>query len=1161
MRPEKLLARLDAVRRRIRWLLVLDGAGTTLILLLAAIGVAVVLDYLLWLPGPARLVIAVAVASGALATLWLRVGRPATARIGLGEVAGRIDARLREFDDRLASAVFLCEAPSAASPAMIEHVVRQAERDSERISAATLTRSRRSLTLAAVAALLVLLMAGIGLTAPQFVETGLARYLQPFGAVQWPRTVCIVPVSADARRPIGGWFEARARIERGWDEGLRVFLCTENPQGRRERHAMTYDARTGEYYHPLKDLRTNLTYWFEAGDDSTADRGGRFQIAVVPRPAVVLAELTLTPPSYADASQTRTLLLSDEPVQAVEGTRARLVVQTNKPLQPGPNRQDAATLERPDGSQSAMAALDESGKRFAAEFGMSRGGSMTVRLVDQFGFDNLDGQSYALVVREDEPPHVVILEPQTSLQVTPSARVRLAVSADDDYGIARLGVEVRLGMAATSQPSTLSLTDRMNVRRNGGRVVAAAEYPWNLGPMSLKPGDVVTYRAMARDNFALDGRRHPPAHSGEMQLRVVSPEELINRLREEALLLKNAVRELLGGQEAARDEVGTVEDEMDTKQGLNEAERQAVTGVAGEQNRLAGRAQYLSRRFDDLVERLTANRAKDDDLDRQGRRAAEQLRSVAGGPMREAAETLHRSTQLAAPKEQTEAMARADKAQQLAIAELRSLLAGMERWGSFQDAVRQLQQILDQQERQTDATGRLAERTLGRTPEQLDVKLKASLKQRTREQQQLAKDFDGLEQKMNRLVESIRRNDPAAAEAMAEAIRAAQDSGPPRAMRQAAEAIKQNQMARAKTSQREAENALREMLAKLQARKSESLKVLSKRLQDAVDKVQSLLADQRKLLEETEQLARDKDARQREQLARRQRGLARASSTIARDVDKLQGASGPSRDLNRAGQKMDQATGDLSQGDAEKAAQREKEAIERLEDALETLQKLRDEAEAKKANQSLSAVADEIRAIRQEQAGIHTRLGEVVDRRQKGQELTRADLRRLDKMGTEERGIQQKTSKVRARMDGAPVYAWVLEQIGVDMGRLAERMERRQADTESGRLAESILERLDYLIAGLDLEPPEDKQEQDKFAEGGGGGGQAGKVKPVPTVAELLVLKSLQADLNRRTQRADLERQMADEPTEQQLERIRTLGDEQKRIRALAERIIQGARR
>ncbi len=65
--------------------------------------------------------------------------------------------------------------------------------------------------------------------------------------------------------------------------------------------------------------------------------------------------------------------------------------------------------------------------------------------------------------------------------------------------------------------------------------------------------------------------------------------------------------------------------------------------------------------------------------------------------------------------------------------------------------------------------------------------------------------------------------------------------------------------------------------------------------------------------------------------------------------------------------------------------------------------------------------------------------------------------------------------------------------------------------------------------------------------------------KPVPTIAELLVLKGMQADINVRTERLHRSLDVQD-PTERQLRRLRTIGDDQNEVRRLTDLVTQRAR-
>ncbi len=1166
MPDPELLDRLARLRRRIRLLLLLDGAGLTVVA--AALGglAAVALDYAVWLPGEVRVAVGASICGTLAWVLWRRILRPVVTRIDLGEVAGVLDARFDDLHDRLASAVGFMRRRAApgTSEAMVRRVVTQANDDVQRLPLTSVVRWRRPMWTAVVAVAAVGATAGVGAAAPWFVRTGLQRYLEPFGPVEWPRRVRVEPVTGDATRPTGGWFETRARIVRGQDPSLRVYVHARWTGGRRERFGMTYDARTDQYFHPFRDLHDNVDYWFEAGDDATLDREGAHRITVVPRPAVLEARLTLTDPPYVKDTEPRTLVLQEASVAGVAGSRARLAILTNKPLTTGEQGQADATLTVPGGQKLTMAPADTSGRRFEAAFVARRSGTLSVRTVDEHGFDNRGGTSYALSVRDDEPPHVVIVEPQAVTEVTPAASVATVISADDDFGLTRVALAASVDRTKADRPTEFDLTEHMRVRRTPGRSVGSIAWRWNLRSMALEPGDVVTYRASAWDNYELSGRRHPPGQSAEMRLKVISAKQLADRVRDELMLFKTVLRGMLTAQEAAQDEAETVRGAMDRQKGLSEEQRESLGQLAGRQSRLASRAKHLAGRFGDLVKRLDANASDDRDVRERSTEASQRLGSLAAGAMPRAAEGLQQAGQAKAASEQRQALTAAEKHQEAAAEALRTLLAGMDRWGDFQDVVRHIQQVLDEQERRTESTSRLGRQTLGRQVDELPTKLAAELKQQARQQERLGEDLDRLKQNMARLAEAIRKSDPAAAGALDDAGQAAESGQVARRIGEAAAAIRQNRMAQAQTAQRSVETALRDMFSRLERRQMEQLEVLSKRLKGAVEKVRTLIEDQTKLLAETRGLkGRPDEAAEGERLARRQEGLARAAGAIADEVAKVDGASRPARGVRRGGGRMTRAANRLDQGQHDQAAAEQTEAVKQLTEALETLEKLRAQAEAEMAGKTIQAIAKEIKALRDEQVTLNQRLDGLVQVRSKGRELTRIELRRLDRLGARQRELAGTLEQLRRRVQTAPVYDWVMRLIGVDMGGLADRVDQRLLDAESNRLAGGILERLGHLLAGLEQERPKDLEEKDQFAEGGGGGQGSGATrdKPVPTVAELVVLKAMQVELNRRTRRAELEQQLTDRVSERQLGELRQLGQEQEQIRALTRRIVQGAKR
>src|SRR5438034_2445173 len=136
--PTVLLGSLEGVKRKVRVLSVLYGAGIVLasavILLLAVVG----LDYLLNLPAVPRLIVMI-LAIGVLGcALYRWIALPLMARLNIRDVAGRLETAFPQFNDRLRSTVDFLGGQVPGSEFMKQRVVGEA---SELASSVNLSRA------------------------------------------------------------------------------------------------------------------------------------------------------------------------------------------------------------------------------------------------------------------------------------------------------------------------------------------------------------------------------------------------------------------------------------------------------------------------------------------------------------------------------------------------------------------------------------------------------------------------------------------------------------------------------------------------------------------------------------------------------------------------------------------------------------------------------------------------------------------------------------------------------------------------------------------------------------------------------------------------------------------------------------------------------------
>ena len=107
-------------------------------------------------------------------------------------------------------------------------------------------------------------------TAPDWVRTGLYRYIDPFGAVEWPRRVEIVPLTAAESVAMGESVTVRMAVQRGLHDRLRAIVQLREPNGEVSVRTAQRDSDS-TFFATIDAVTSDLEYWFEAGDASTAE--------------------------------------------------------------------------------------------------------------------------------------------------------------------------------------------------------------------------------------------------------------------------------------------------------------------------------------------------------------------------------------------------------------------------------------------------------------------------------------------------------------------------------------------------------------------------------------------------------------------------------------------------------------------------------------------------------------------------------------------------------------------------------------------------------------------------------------------------------------------------------------------------------------------------
>ncbi|MGE3109440.1 MAG: hypothetical protein AB7G11_15515 [Phycisphaerales bacterium] len=903
--------------------------------------------------------------------------------------------------------------------------------------------------------------------------------------------------------------------------------------------------------------KVELEYWFETDDDATAPA----RVLLVEPPAITHASLSLTPPLYyiaggdpalASAYPVSPRLIdlgggADEraaPRPILRGSRVELTLALNKPL-PGAagdpvewaratlGSDIASILQRAQCASSADAASSSlTDRELAVRWIMDQPVNVQVNLLDEHGIGNVETYGYRFDALEDKPPQASVTLPIEDKTVLPTASLDLRAEGRDDIGLTSVALWQQIarppadssGVPAEPVSDAAPIATQQaspSVASPGPDYAGAFSVPGSLPPrldvgarldlgtLSVVPGDEVWLTARAADAYELQGDTHPTTVSSIRRLRIISQEQFIEQVWAELAGVRRAAIAMAEDQQRLRSETAR-----------NAEASRLERSQAAISDRIAREGQALA----SVESRMQENGLRDPEMQEILRDAKDAL-DDAGKSSVQAAQNLtqakQREQQSGSPDADSRDAAQADqKDTQESLEQLAERLdQGQDLW-SMKRAV---EKLLQDQKDLKAKTADIGRQTTGRRPSDLTAPERESLQQASQEQQGLAQRAAEAIQKMMDAEQNLRKNDPAAADAMNQATRQAQRDQLQQKMEQAAQQVQQNQTNTAQSQQQQAIESMEQMLDQLQNTAKNRDEVLRRQLATLIESLEALIRDQEGQLDAlTEALVKGDP-----KAAGLDRGMVRLHQNTLGVLDEARRAA---REIAPVADLIDEAAAAQQQAvialraepiKADQAQQSEVASLDKLKEAKELAEKLdrearnrqtqRQRAELKKAY--AEALTQQL-ALRQETDAL---VGVEATRR------TRAEARTL---GERQRAIQDSLAKLESQskeLSDAVMFSFAHKRLDDSMGRAATTLADGVADRVVTRNQDSAVRILQALIEALDQKKDDDdqfRQQQDQ-QQGNGNQNQNGRVPLVPDSAQVKLLRLMQQETLDLTREAD----------------------------------------
>lgn len=1103
----------------------------TLAVVIAAVFVLVVLDFVLRLPRPVRVLHLAALGYGGY-VLVRRVLMPALRFRPRGaEIALRIEraedaARAR---DRLASGLELGAGGSGGdglAAAMTREAAREADSVASELTGRRFVSSKAAGRAGMVLAATLLVVSAAGLFRPQLAGIGLTRTLWPFAGTAWPKRTVVADATGLEMHPIGEALPMRAVLTRthlspGNTEVVAFYrVISGGEAGARQRVVLTSQQRResvggaeGELFERLIEPAgvlaegDEIEYWFETEDNRTESA----RVRLAERPRVTRITATVTPPAYAAEVRGSFLAVEDlavsrdsggvavvQPVLAGSSFAIRLT--TNK----------AASLATGAGDASAGAVLPEGWTReddrtlvYAGVAGERT--RVDVELLGEDGLVSTEPVAVVLQVTSDAPAAVTITDPPYDESVLATASIGLRAEARDDLGMRWLALERQSAVPPAGSegavPEGADDAVRLGAVEAGegdSALALSVEASLDLASIGVRAGDEVWLTAVGRDIFAEpeDPEADPRViRSAVRRLRIIDEATFVSQIQGELAGVRRAAIEI----DAAQSDVGAA-----VEAGEEDAQRVRAERQASLTDRLDAQRGAIQR----LGARTQRNGLDDDTLAGMLDDAAALLREATEAS-EEATSALERSE--SAPEAATEAEA----AQGQVRENLESLISMLDQGQDNWVARRTVEGLLAEQRELAAATQALGDQTMGRSREQLSQEELTELERIAERQRDAAERARRALDSLAERAEALERFDAAQAEAMSQAARRGRQERVEQQMREAASQVDQNQTRAAAQGQQAAAEALEQMLEDIDSADEARDEALRRVLASVLDSLESLIDEQEAQIDA---LAITQDDGALPALAD---PMVRLASNTLGLLDEI----GPQRDLasvvsliGLAADAQERAVGALREGSRDSADDAERESLSKLQDARMEAERLEEQAQDRESARKRAELRTAYRELLEQQVAIVTDTQPMVD-----VELDRRARAQVRALGQRQGGVGESLTALRdatEELAEATVFDLAHRRIESASRAAEEKLLGGTADGDVVRRQASIVRLLQSLLAALaeENQPPGASEQQ---AGGGGGGGSGGETPIVPEIAELKLLRAMQAEAMEWTRNLD----------------------------------------
>ncbi len=1010
------------------------------------------------------------------------------------------------------------------------------------------------------------------------------RLAAPWAALPWPRRHALEFENPPQRIAAGEPFEVQLHDRNGeLPERVEIqILSVPNPDKSEgaaaaeasnsvlEPSVFAMTLLDGKMVYRRNNVQRPFRYRAIGGDD---DSMPWISLAVVEAVNLEALRVEVRPPAYTGWP----VVHGEGDITTISGSRVLLAGRASRALHAasvvveGEEKREIA-LELSDDHTSFRLTAD------AEPWVLEKSGFYWLKFVDQDDVVSGAEARWDLHITPDRAPTVALESPSGATYLTVGGFLEVEAHCQDDLLLH--SVELRYRRHDEQEEHVIPLyagsdaAPAVEMPQFHQAAPLAIKHRWSMESVAgLAAGSELRFYLAAQDYKPQEGRS--PLRS----VHIIGPDELQDRLAHRQGEVLAGLLQALRMQRQARSQTESLGIQLDETKSVAGGDvaafQNALLHQQNVQREIAGESGGVAAKIESVLARLESSGVQNVELQERFQNLQARMHRLAEGQLPRAEMELLEGLDAArehgklqpgdgkpdlddqnrAFADTTHAVKVAGRLQESIIGELEEAVEDFQQWGRFQSLAREARQLQKEQEELRKQTSKQRLQTLAKSAEELSAQQRADLKKLAARQQGVAERFQSLENDMERAAEQMREQKNPAAQTLDDALRATRGRAASARVRESSRRISENRLGEALAAQRNAEQALEEVLDILSHRRTHELQRIVEGLSEARQELGALQEREQKIEQALAGGAADnassgasKKSNEEEmrQAAETQQTLAQQMQQLARQLKRLR-ADQAAEALQAAAsdaQKSSQAAENNNRPQAHQAAQ---DAQPRIEEARQAVLQALQQARIDHLHEQLQLLAGALDGLLPRQQGVFDEVRRI-NQGSTGKLGARSAISALGKQEDAQRAVAQEAQRRTKHLQLPSTFEFGLAGAVREMERTASALGRHEAEAAVAA-ARRAVQRLEALRAAIRAsskparEPkanPAGKQNQP--------GADAKNSDALPSLAELRLLKQMQDGVNRRTSELNSARSPTSGLTPSQNEELQQLAEEQSRL-------------